>query len=91
MKKLFVLAFVLSLSGGLFAQTTTNKNDLKGDVKDLKKDRKELRKDIKNHDKDAAKLERQDIKNDRKDIHQDAKDLGIKHPIRRIRHHRRHH
>ena len=95
MKKLFLLAFAATMSTALFAQTTPTtkeeRKDLRNDVKDLKKDRHELRKDIKDGDKNAAKLERQDIKADRKDIRQDSKELGIKHPVRHIRRHPRHH
>lgn len=95
MKKLFLLAFAATVSTALFAQiipaTKEERKDLRTDVKDLKKDRHELRKDIKDRDKNAAKLERQDIKADRKDIRQDAKDMGIKHPVRHLRRHPRHH
>ena len=95
MKKVFMLAFAATMSTGLFAQITSTtkdeRKDLRTDVKDIKKDRHELRKDIKQGDKNAAKLERKDIKADRKDIRQDSKELGIKHPVRHIRRHPRHH
>lgn len=67
------------------------RKDLRNDVKDIKQDKKELKTDRKNGDKNAAKLERQDIKADRKDMKQDSKDLGIKHPVRHLRRHPRHH
>lgn len=92
MKKLFLLAFVATLSTGVFAQTTPTKKeerkDLKQDAKDYKKDKKELRTDVKNGDKDAAAKVRADMQADRKDIRGDAKAAGIKHPRRRITHHR---
>ena len=95
MKKLFLLAFAATMSTALFAQTTpTKKEERKGvrnDVKDIKQDKKELKSDVKNGDKNDARLKRQDIKNDRKDIKQDSRDLGIKHPVRHIRRHPRHH
>ncbi|MEO5781729.1 MAG: hypothetical protein ABIQ07_00570 [Ginsengibacter sp.] len=95
MKKLFLLAFAATISTAIFAQITPTKKeerkDLKMDVKDLKKDRKELKTDIKNGDHTASNLERQDIKADRKDIRHDSKELGIKHPVRHIRRHPRHH
>jgi|GEM_PF-6796395 len=95
MKKLFLLAFAAIMSTALFAQTTPTKKeerkDLRNDVKDIKQDKKELKTDRKNGDKNAAKLERQDIKADRKDMKQDSKDLGIKHPVRHLRRHPRHH
>jgi hypothetical protein len=89
MKKLFLLAFIATMSTAVFAQTTTTKKDLKQDVRDLKQDKKELRQDIKNGDKTAAKQVRADMKADKKDIRADAKNLGIKHPRRHPRH--RHH
>lgn len=95
MKKLFLLAVAATISTAIFAQITPTqkeeRKDLRNDVKDLKKDRHELRKDIKNGDQTAAKLERQDIRTDRKDIRQDSKELEIKHPVRHIRRHPRHH
>src|SRR5438046_1249877 len=70
MKKLFMLAFVATMSTAVFAQTTPTKQeerkDLRQDAKDLKKDKKQLRQDIKNGDKTDAKAVRQDMRADRK-------------------------
>jgi uncharacterized protein YlxW (UPF0749 family) len=94
MKKIFLLAFVATMSTAVFAQATPTKKDerkdLKMDAKDLKQDRKDLKTDIKNGDKNAAALERKDIQADKKDMRGDAKTMGIKHPARVVKHHRHH-